>query len=179
MSSQGFAHLDNFEDLFERGILLKFSVVILQNKPTVFPADVFDSEADAQALRKAMKGWGCNNEEIVNVLAKRSANQRVKIEESYKSLFGRDLIDDLKDELGGNFERLVLAMMLPWPQVCAKRLHKAAKGVGTDEDAMIDVLCTANNCQIKQISEAYKASKFIYPHDLWVSHFYTIADVLY
>ncbi|CAG7733956.1 unnamed protein product [Allacma fusca] len=134
-----------------------------KNIPTVFPADSFDSEADATVLRNAMKGWGCDNAEIIQVLSKRNANQRVAIEESYKNLYGRDLTDDLKDELGGNFERLVIAMMLPWPQVCARAIKKACKGVGTDEETLVDVLCTANNCQIKLISEAYKA---MYDDDL-------------
>ena len=109
-----------------------------------------------------MKGWGCNNEEIIQVLAKRTANQRNQIEDAYKNLFGRDLDDDLKSELGGNFERLVLALLMSWPQVCAKRLKKSGDGLGTDEEALIDILCTSNNCQIKLIKEAFKASKYMY-----------------
>lgn len=126
------------------------------NTPTVRPAENFDAEADATALRNAMKGWGCNNEVITEILPKRSANQRVQIEEAYKNLYGKDLTDDLKDELGGNFERLVVALMMPWPQVAARALKKAVKGVGTDESTIIDILCTANNCQIKFITEAFK-----------------------
>jgi annexin A7/11 len=134
-----------------------------QNIPTIFPAENFDPEADATALRNAMKGWGCDNDEIIQVLAKRSANQRNAIEVAYKNLYGKDLTDDLKSELGGNFERLVIAMMLPWPQVAARAIKKACKGVGTDEETLIDVLCTANNCQIKLIKEAYQA---MYDDDL-------------
>ena len=105
-----------------------------------------------------MKGWGCDNEEIANVLGNRSSGQRNEIEKAYKSLFGKDLSNDLKDELGGNFERLVMAMMLPWPHLCAKQIKKAFKGIGTDEETLIDLLCTANNCQIKEIVSAYKES---------------------
>jgi annexin A7/11 len=116
----------------------------------------FDAEKDATALKEAMRGWGCENEDIIAVLSKRSSNQRESIEEAYKNLFGKDLLEDLKGELGGNFERLVVALMFPWPQLGARALKKACKGAGTNEQTLIDILCTANNCQIKSIAEAYK-----------------------
>lgn len=135
-----------------------FFIPFSQNIPTVRPADNFDAEADANALKQAMRGWGCDNEEVISVLAKRSSNQREKIEEAYKSMFGKDLVDDLKDELGGNFERVVVALMHPWPQFSARAIKKACEGLGTSEDILIDVLCTANNCQLKMISEAFSES---------------------
>jgi annexin A7/11 len=131
----------------------------LQNLPTVRPAATFNAESDATTLRAAMRGFGCDNEEITAILAFRSANQRVKIEEAYKSQFGKDLIEDLQSELGGNFERLVIALMHPWPQFGARAVKKACKGLGTSEQALIDVLCTAKNCEIKMIVEAFKESK--------------------
>jgi annexin A7/11 len=103
-----------------------------QNIPTVKPFPGFNADEDAKALKAAMKGWGCNNEEITKILGNRTANQRHEIEVSFKSLFGEDLLDELKSELGGNFERLVIALLHPWPQFCARVIKKAFKGVGTD-----------------------------------------------
>jgi hypothetical protein len=131
----------------------------LQNIPTVRSAENFKPESDAKCLREAMRGSGCNNEEITALLPNRSANQRQKIEEAYKSMFGRDLIEDLQSELGGKFEKVVIAMMHPWPQFGARTIKKACKGMGTNEQALIDVLCSANNCEIQSITEAYKQSK--------------------
>jgi len=122
----------------------------------VKPFAGFDAEKDAGTLKGAMKGFGCNNEEITNVLGNRTANQRHEIAQAYKNLFGRELIDDLKSELGGNFERLVIALMYPWPQFCARVIKKACKGAGTDEDGIVDILCTATNCELKLIKDAYK-----------------------
>lgn len=116
---------------------------------------------DAKTLREAMRGFGCNNAEITQLLPNRSANQRAKIAEVYKTQYGRDLIEDLQSELGGNFERLVIAMMHPWPQFAARAIKKACKGVGTSEVALIDVLCSANNCEIKMINEAFKQSMLL------------------
>lgn len=140
--------------------LCKYLYCWFQNIPTVRPAANFDPEADSKALREAMRGFGCNNEEILAILPHRSANQRANIEQVYKTMFGRDLIEDLQSELGGNFERLVIAMMHPWPQFGARAIKKACKGVGTNEQTLVDVLCTANNCEIRMITDAYKQSEF-------------------
>jgi annexin A7/11 len=128
-----------------------------RNLSTVKPFPNFNAEEDANALKAAMRGWGCNNTEVTKILGNRSANQRHEIAETFKNLFGKDLVEELKSELGGNFERLVVALMAPWPQYCAKQIVKACKGAGTDEKVLVDILCTANNCQLKMIRTAYKA----------------------
>uniref|UniRef100_V9KFF0 Annexin n=1 Tax=Callorhinchus milii TaxID=7868 RepID=V9KFF0_CALMI len=123
----------------------------------------FDANQDAENLYQAMKGFGSDKEAILELLTSRSNNQRQKILISYKTLFGRDLIDDLKYELTGKFERLIVGLMKPPAVYDAKELRDAIEGMGTDEKCLIEILASRTNSQIHQLVSAYNE---VYESDL-------------
>jgi len=115
----------------------------------------FNADAAAQQLRDAMKGLGTSEQKIIDVLVSHDNRQRQEIKNKFKTLYGRDLVEDLKSELGGNFENAVLAMIQETPVFLAHELRKAMKGAGTDETTVIEILCARSNADIAAIKAAY------------------------
>uniref|UniRef100_A0A4W3HHS4 Annexin n=1 Tax=Callorhinchus milii TaxID=7868 RepID=A0A4W3HHS4_CALMI len=125
----------------------------VQMKGTVRDAVGFQPEVDVKALRKAMKGFGTDEDTIIDIVTRRSNAQRQQLRQQFKSQLGRDLMADLKSELGGNLGRVILALMMPSEQFDAKQLRKAIEGVGTDERALIEILTTKTNTEINRLRE--------------------------
>ncbi|KAL6726704.1 hypothetical protein Aduo_008647 [Ancylostoma duodenale] len=124
--------------------------------PSIRPAPNFNANQDAETLRKAMKGLGCNNSKVVSVLCARTNWQRQEIAKAFKVMYGKDLIKDLKSELTGDFEDLILALMEPTAVYDAKQLHKAMQGLGTKESVLIEIMTSRTNQQIAEIRTVYK-----------------------
>ncbi|XP_037093852.1 annexin-B12-like isoform X2 [Pollicipes pollicipes] len=127
-----------------------------QSQGTIRAAPGFNAAEDAAALRKAMKGFGTNEQAIIDVLCRRSNAQRQQIAVQYKSGYGKDLTKDLGKELGGNFEDVILSLMTPPFEYLAKELHEAMSGAGTDEDTLFETLCTHTNAELNGIKAAYE-----------------------
>jgi hypothetical protein len=134
----------------------KLSISSFKTQGTVKPVGNFDAENDAKILRKAMKGLGTDEKAIIDVLGYRSNEQRQEITKMFKTCFGKDLIKELKSELSRNFENVVLALMKKAEDYDAEELHKAMEGLGTDENTLIEIMCTRTNSQIQAIKAAYK-----------------------
>ena len=63
---------------------------------------------------------------------------------------------ELEGELSGKLRQTVLALLETPANYSAAELRKAMKGAGTDETALIEILCTSTNEQIEDIKAAYQ-----------------------
>jgi len=129
------------------------------DRPTIKQLANFDPSTDALHLRKAMKGLGTDEDSIINVLCNRTSAQRQCIIQCYQEFYHKDLIEDLKSELGGAFERMVLACMKPTSELLAEELHHAMLvmgGIGTNENILVEILCTRSNKDIAEMVATYQ-----------------------
>ena len=123
----------------------------------------FNPTADCQAMKKAMKGFGCDSKGIMNILCQRSASQRQEIRKLFKTMYGKDLIKELVDELRGNLEDLIVALCYTPAEYDAHSMRYAMQGAGTNESILVEILASRTNAEILAIRHAYH---FLYKRDL-------------
>lgn len=115
----------------------------------------FNAQDDCEALHEAMKGLGTDEDLITGIITNRSNAQRQEMKTLFAQMWGKDLEDALKSELGGHYEDVVLALFKTPVDYDAYELREAIKGAGTRESALIEILCTRTNEEIQNIKEAY------------------------
>ena len=114
------------------------------------------AQADADALKNAFKGLGCDKKTVVSLTVNRTNAQRLQIKEAYKAAYGRDLIKDLKSELHGHLEDGVVALFTEPIEYDADELRAAMKGMGTNEDTLIEIICSRPPQVLKAIIAKFK-----------------------
>jgi len=125
--------------------------------PTIYPGNDFDAEVDAEKLYKAMKGIGTNEKKIIQVVTTRSSEQLKEVEKTFKTMYGDDLRARLKSELSRKLKIVVLGRFYDRYEYQAYVARHAMKGAGTDEQALIDVVCSKTSAEMENVKKAYAA----------------------
>lgn len=151
---------DRLKDIFSRNSDDDTVKVNDKDKPiyygTVTPYPNFNASDDTAILRRAIESKGVNEDAIIEVLVKRSNEQRQRIKEVYETENGKKLTDNLKAALTGHLEDICLALLMTPAQNDAYQLMKATKGLGTDEEVLTEILATRTNQEIREIKKAFK-----------------------
>ncbi|GAA6087001.1 annexin A3b [Tachysurus ichikawai] len=116
----------------------------------------FNPHEDAAALRKAIEGFGTDEKVLINILTQRSNAQRQQICKVYKDITGKFLVDDLKGDTNGNFEKILVALVTPPAQFDVQEIKNAMQGAGTTESTLTEIFASRSNQQIKALSDAYQ-----------------------
>uniref|UniRef100_A0A672L7V1 Annexin n=1 Tax=Sinocyclocheilus grahami TaxID=75366 RepID=A0A672L7V1_SINGR len=153
-------------------------------QPTVVPYEDFDVVADIKAIRKACKGLGTDEQAIIDILANRSAAQRLEIKhayfekyddeianyiETYVYVHDRDLEADIEADTSGDVRRLLTLLLQgnrdesyevdeALAEQDAVSLFEAGEDCfGTDESTFSFILATRNYLQLQATFKAYEA----------------------
>ena len=68
-----------------------------------------------------------------------------KLKQYYSASYGKDLIKELKSELHGKFEDVIVNLFKSPDEYDADALYDAMHGMGTNEDTLIEIICSQNN----------------------------------
>ncbi|XP_075995167.1 annexin A2 [Genypterus blacodes] len=128
---------------------------------TVRPFPNFHAERDAMEIKTAVEKKDVVT--LVRILTNRNNEQRQMIAQTYQNIAGKDLETSLKKALSGDVETLLLALLMTPLQYKAHRLQQAMSGLGTDEQTLLEILCTRSGKQLKEISATFKE---LYKKDL-------------
>ena len=72
-----------------------------------------------------MKGIGTDEKRVIKEIISLNNHQRQIVKEKYKLMYGHSLEEDLKSELNGDFEDIVVALLKPKYQYEAECLRSA------------------------------------------------------
>eukprot|EP00069_Balaena_mysticetus_P004285 bmy_04597T0 len=99
---------------------------------------------------------GVDEVTIVNILTNRSNEQRQDIAFAYQRRTKKELASALKSALSGHLETVILGLLKTPAQYDASELKASMKGLGTDEDSLIEIICSRTNQELQEINRVYK-----------------------
>ncbi|KAF3940197.1 Annexin-B9 [Dactylella cylindrospora] len=115
----------------------------------------FKTQADC--LRRAMKGIGTNEAELIRVLSQLSTPFAIhSVVKAFSERHGRDLLHDLKSETSGHFEDALLAVARGPLQQDVHALYAAIHRPGTKESILNDVLLGRTPADLAAIVKSYQ-----------------------
>ena len=125
------------------------------------------AEAYAKVCNSAIEGMGTDCKALIRLMVTCSHETMDATREAYSRLYGADLVEAMSGEweIGGDFKRILCALakkhpsrIVEEPDVAAdvQTMRDACEGLGTDEEAIIDVLANKTFEQIEELKEAYK-----------------------
>uniref|UniRef100_A0A671Y726 Annexin n=1 Tax=Sparus aurata TaxID=8175 RepID=A0A671Y726_SPAAU len=99
---------------------------------------------------------GVDEQTIIDVITKRTYAQRREIAFAYERRAKKDMITALKAALSGSLESVILGLMKSTTQYDASEIRGSIKGLGTDEETLIEILCSRSKDELTEIKKVYK-----------------------
>uniref|UniRef100_A0A8C6SYJ3 Annexin n=1 Tax=Neogobius melanostomus TaxID=47308 RepID=A0A8C6SYJ3_9GOBI len=99
---------------------------------------------------------GVDEQTIIDILTKRTYSQRREIAFAYERRAKKDMVSALKGALSGSLETVILGLMKSPSQYDASEIRGSIKGLGTDEETLIEMLCSRSNSELVEIKKVYK-----------------------
>ncbi|MBD1924414.1 DUF4157 domain-containing protein [Microcoleus sp. FACHB-831] len=111
----------------------------------------------ADALYKAMEGWGTDEDTIMRTLRGKTKEQSQAIKQIYLDHYGKTLEYDLKDELSGkNLKEAFAYLGADQAYSAAKGLENSLSWINDDEEKIEEILMSLEDTEIERLNLTHK-----------------------
>ncbi|XP_057433326.1 annexin D8-like isoform X2 [Lotus japonicus] len=118
---------------------------------------------DAETIKNACQGFGTDETTLISVLAHRNEAQRKLVRLAYEEIYHQDLIQQLKSELSGNFERAICYWTMDSAERDAALINEELKKATPDYKVIIEIACTRTSEELLAVKRSYQ---LLYKHCL-------------
>jgi annexin A7/11 len=115
------------------------------------------ADLDVDLLKRAIDGVGTDERLVCDVLCNRTKSQMDAIDLIYRDKHKRTLKEYIEREMGGNLETFFTYMQMSEQEFDSYILHKAFTGFGTNEAAIIEIVCTQSYARLAAARTIYEA----------------------
>jgi len=122
----------------------------------------FNADADAEALRKAVKGLGTDDAALISIVSRLTAEQRDAVAYTYERKFKRSLVEDVNEDTSGRYRQLLEKLLMPRADSMAMCLRECMESFGTDDYQLVTLM----TCFPKLMPDAVTAYKRMFKCNL-------------
>ena len=112
------------------------------------------SEEELTKLESALKSKDENT--ITDLTISHTTKELLSLRQSYISKFGRDLIDDIENYTKGDLCTILSSLYKDQVEYDTDLLYKAMKGIGTNDDILIEVISFRNFSRLQKIKQKFQ-----------------------
>lgn len=156
-----------FAELYEKDLLHRVESETSGNFQATLQGCIrHPMEQLAHSVRYCLKGWGTDDRGLITLLVHLPDFKKTALIREYAKLFSRDLIDDIKSDTSGSYERALCSLVRPAPAIWAEALKGAMKGLGTSDELLINFLVIAKD-EMSEVRKAFSLATGEYLTD-WI-----------
>ncbi|XVF04823.1 hypothetical protein REPUB_Repub05bG0118500 [Reevesia pubescens] len=123
---------------------------------TIVSPKQFSPIEDAENIKKACQGWGTDENAIISILGHRNLFQRKLVRLAFEEIYHEDLLQQLKCELSGDFERAVSLWTLDPADRDALLANEALQKAVPDYRVIVEIACVRSPEDLLAVKRAYK-----------------------
>ncbi|CAH1792270.1 unnamed protein product, partial [Owenia fusiformis] len=116
----------------------------------------FNAERCCEEVKEAIGKWNTDEESLIKILSGMNNGQRQQIQQIFKQTHEKELVDEIKEQLGGAFDEIVLGLLMSPREFDAHCLHQSMVKLGTDEAVINGIVATRSTEELQEIMKKYK-----------------------